>query len=334
MTSSSGDDDEQSEPSWLDTENDKAHRQEVTPLLFGSGKVTLKDPSPAESPVFGCIGNDNDSDIKTNISFSGKPSNYGSTSSNRDSLWTIKTDLTEQAGTNAGGNNVNDNNDNEKDIESKNHSSNDYSKVIDFNQVSGRPIQPKRKWPVKLFFIIEIYAVVTCLILLISQFLPIILVPLKSFDRGHLALKVYIMIFSLIFIIVEIDHPFFTFIQGAAFLQNYSSRGFLYSFFGLIVYSETAGDLLANSGNIDTGTSMFDISWWAVSNCVAAFSMISLGVLYFLLGLFCLQRVRDKCVYEDRLIWKAYQQAMDEFTKDGKNNHKRYNSSQNRSPYK
>jgi len=150
----------------------------------------------------------------------------------------------------------------------------------------------------------------------VSQLLPIVLVPLSDFDdKAYLALKVYMCIFSIIFMIVEIDQPSIPFLKNAVFSTTYATRGFVYTFFGLIcfeeAYSEKAHKMLEQAES--SSSSILSVSWFAISNRVAAYSLLSMGILYFLMGIFCLQTIRNQFVYGDRATWKAYRKARDAF---------------------
>jgi len=238
-------DDEDSQPSWLDTENDSSHRKEVEPLLFGTGKLSLKDPSEdgsAANTNFGFAGGGHqnereqdglsedamtvDSNKTTKSAKSrrtvgranNKTKNYGST--NNDSFWTIPTPVTMNAF-----NNINNNNGggSYSNGDSVADDTGDYSTVITFNEHSGRPDRPIRDWPVKIFFAIQAFALLTCFTLFVSQLLPLIFVPLSGFDNAYLALKIYLCIFAILFTILEIDHPSLPF-DNAAFLITYAPR--------------------------------------------------------------------------------------------------------------
>lgn len=92
--------DDDHEPSWLDTDNDKLHREEVEPLLFGAGKVALTDPDESDDePEIPSGGSDDVSDA-ANSKESVK--GYGSTDdtpvSPKNSLWTIPTPVTSLLG--------------------------------------------------------------------------------------------------------------------------------------------------------------------------------------------------------------------------------------------
>jgi hypothetical protein len=101
------------------------------------------------------------------------------------------------------------------------------------------------------------------------------------------------------------------FVRQSVFLQTYASRGFLYSFLGLTcleeAYSERVNDMLAHANE------KFHVAWFALFLQVSAWSLCALGVLYFVMGLFCMKRVRDKLVKQDRERWKEYREALKEW---------------------
>ena len=321
----------------------KRHRKEIEPLLFGTGKLTLNDPTEKDNTVnpFGgtssyqnTTSNHNNQDDDASEartvgstksknsprSKKSKPKGYGS--ANRSSLWTIPTAATTTTTTTAANNGNGNGDDKENDNNSRKQqrqdgeSDEDHSTVITHSGSSGRPDRPKRDWPVKVFFAIESYALMVCLGLLVSQLLPMVFVPLKDFDRGYLALKIYMCIFAVLFMIVEIDHPKVPFLGNAVFLTTYATRGFLYTFFGLVcfeeAYSEKAHKMVEDAEKLYAEKTMpiFDVSWFALVNRIAAFSLISLGVLYFLMGVCCMQRLRNRFVSSDRQKCKAYREAM------------------------
>jgi len=287
--------------------------------LFGTGNLSLNDPTEVDDNMNFGGGYQNqgqqqrkNDDDTISPTASNKSKGYGSTGStyhspNRSSLWTIPTTSTTESN-----NNDNDDNGNDQD-----HSKFDASSVkITYHKTSGVPNRPIRAWPVKVFFVIESCALLTCLTLLVSQLLPIVLVPLSDFDdKAYLALKVYMCIFSIIFMIVEIDQPSIPFLKNAVFSTTYATRGFVYTFFGLVcfeeAYSEKAHKMLKKAES--SSSSILTVSWFAISNRVAAYSLLSMGTLYFLMGIFCLQTVRNQFVYGDRATWKAYRKARDAF---------------------
>jgi len=317
-------DDEDNEPSWLDTENDEVHRKEVEPLLFGKGNVDLTDPEDESDDK--ASGSDDASDADTSkASKSTKPSTkgYGSTDTSDQtapSFWTIKSKATSPKEDSNDDDDDNDDDPNkDKDDDWENGGSNDGDEeagVMDdeeFYKRTGRPSKPTRHWIVRIFFTVENIAITTNLALLVSQALPLVVLPWGESEPGYLALKIYLCVFALLFLCVEIDHPAIPFLRKASFLKTYVSRGFLYTFFALVCFdeanSEKAYKALEEKNKKEA--SIFQVSWYALINQIAAASLLAIGLLYVLMGILCLQRVRNRYVYDDRQKRMAYRDALD-----------------------
>jgi hypothetical protein len=302
------------------TTTTKRHRKEVEPLLFGKGKMDLTDPDETDNKA-----NDDASDAdKSKASKTTKPTKgYGSTDSSAPtspSFWTIKTKATSPKEDSHDDDDDNDDSNNDKDNrddwENGGGDGDEEEGVMDedtFNERTGRPSKPTRHWIVRIFFTVETYAIATNLTLLVSQALPLVSVPWAESDPGYLALKIYLCVFALLFLFVEIDHSSIPFLRKASFLKTFVSRGFLYSFFALVCFdeadSEKAYKALEEKNKQEA--SIFRVSWYALINQIAAASLLALGLLYVLMGILCLQRVRNRYVYDDRQKWKAYREALD-----------------------
>lgn len=185
-----------------------------------------------------------------------------------------------------------------------------------FHERPGKPEKPKQHCFVSMFYAIESFAVVTNLAMLVSQVLPLIVVSWEDADPAYLALKIYLVIFAIIFFFVEIDLESISFLRKASFLRTYCSRGFLYSFFGLICYEEADSEkayTALEDARAQDNSKIFRVVWFALINQIAAISLLAVGCLYFLLGLLCLQRVRNRYVYDDRQKKKAYREALDKW---------------------
>lgn len=332
------------EPSWLDTENDQLHRKEVEPLIFGTGQLSLSDPDENDDAVnvnananvipYGNADHqdnnkkepkgddDNVSEtgwtVGTSKSKSAKPKkqDYGSTGdTSRNSFWTLPTDATKPVIK------INDNDDDSDGDGDNSDANNNDSTNADNGEVRsdanvlndrpGRPDQPRQNFCVKIFSAITVFGLITNLSLIVSQVLPMFFYPLNEFQPTFLALKIYMCIFALIFIVVEVDNDRVPFFRDAVFLTTYATRGFLYTFFGLICFD------LANSEEshkmVEDAESRYptvDVSWFALVDKVTACELVSLGILYFLMGIFCLQKVRHRWVEEERQVWKNYREAV------------------------
>ena len=292
--------------------------------MFGKGKLDLTDPEEAEDDVKPTGESDDNSNAsKSKASSTNEQSStkgYGSTdiSSPKNSLWTIETAATSPQ-------NNNNEDDRKSTWEDENGSSkqdasgNDEEAARDteevFHERPGRPPKPTRHCCVRMFFAVETFAIITNLTLFLSQLLPMLSASWEESDKGYLALKIYLCVFAIIFLLVEIDHDSISFLRKASFLRTFCSRGFLYTFFGLVCYEEadSAKAYKALKAKVSELSSVFEVSWAALINQIAAISLISLGVLYFLMGIFCLQRLRNRHVYNDRKKWKEYREALEKW---------------------
>jgi hypothetical protein len=176
--------------------------------------------------------------------------------------------------------------------------------------VSGKPVMPRRNCLLSVFQSIEIFGVLTCVSLMATQIMPIIVIPFDEIGVMSLVLKVYVSVFCFLFILVEWDLPFM-FLRNAQFLQTYLSRGFLYSFLGLScleeAYSGLVKDMVAHARD------QFHVAWFSLFMQVSSWMMLGLGITYMLLGVCCLKQWRDKLSQEDRAQWAAYRDAIRDY---------------------
>jgi len=304
---------EDNEPSWLDTENDQTHRKEVKPLLFGAGKLALTDPDESDDdPEIPFGGSSDVSDAgKSKESAKG----YGSTNSStpaspKNSLWTIPTPVTSLLGKSEDSKDDVFNFDEKADGSKQGDEEDAVMDEETFHEKTGRPKAPSRHWIVRLFFAIQSFGIITNLALFVSQILPLLFVAVTSTGKTYLALKVYLCALAIIFLIIEFDHPRIPFLRKASFLKTFSSRGFLYTFLGLVCFDEANSEAALGALKVNNIASVFQVSWFALLNVIAAWSLVGLGLLYFLMGILCLQKVRNRYVYDDRQKWKAYREAL------------------------
>mmetsp|Transcript_14321 Transcript_14321/g.23170 ORF Transcript_14321/g.23170 Transcript_14321/m.23170 type:complete len:343 (+) Transcript_14321:1008-2036(+) len=336
---------EEALPSWMDTENDELHRKEVAPLLFGTGKINMADRGVEKDEDVHDDDNDSstngddgfeenqedvdETDVETAVSTAAsvksnsKPKNYGSVGSSaskspsKKNLWPFSSnDKGLQRSKSKSRRSVRRGSSKKNVVEDDDD---DWpNATVTYNETTGRPERPTRGWCLDVFFFIEGCAILTCVSLLATQVLPLILIPISEIEPVTFVLKIYISLFSILFMIVESDLPV-PYVHQAIFLQTYSPRGFLYSFLGLTclqeAYSERVDDMIAHASD------KFHVAWFALFLQVSAWSLCILGALYFAMGLFCLKRFRDKLVHEHRAKWSLYRQEMKEFLQqngDGK----------------
>lgn len=143
--------------------------------------------------------------------------------------------------------------------------------------------KPHRSCCHSFFITVQIVTILANLTMIAIQVLPIIMSQLEFLD---IVLRGYFGLFSLYFIITELEW----FGTGG----NWMVRGFLHTFLGTVAMEQHVAMVRDRfipkeywSGVSGIWTSLlFEIgTWW----------IIGVGGLYFLMGLFCLKRVRNRC---------------------------------------
>jgi hypothetical protein len=174
-----------------------------------------------------------------------------------------------------------------------------------------RPHMPNDNPVLWLFHLLQGVAVIAALCLLVTQAIPITLKASTSYPVSitflSLALKVYISLFCITFVLVESNLPI-PFIRTSELLQAFISRGFIYSFLGLIcveeAYSERVRDIVSH------GKDEFHVGWLAIFMQISSWFMLGVGALYMLLGVFCLRGLRDRMHREEQEEWKKYREDL------------------------
>jgi hypothetical protein len=180
--------------------------------------------------------------------------------------------------------------------------------------------RPHRPCCLHIFIFIEIVAILASLNLLITEIIPIIIAPPSKIGYLSLALRCYLSCFCLVFISVELEIPvpfikdsqvrllptvrvdgeradsqFSTHASAVFFFwgqifNNWISRGFLYSFVGLIgmeeAYSSRVEDLVGNANGVCVFVSCFyyckcgstTLFSHACTHIIATFRQVSCGV--------------------------------------------------------
>ena len=118
--------------------------------------------------------------------------------------------------------------------------------------------------------------------------------------------SLYISFFCVSFILVESDIPV-PFLKDSPILNNWISRGFLYSFIGLIgvqeAYSERVEELVGHAND------RFHVAWVPTFMQISSWIMVATGYIYMLMGLCCLKGLRDRLRENFRLRLKDYNEA-------------------------
>ena len=110
---------------------------------------------------------------------------------------------------------------------------------------TSRPHIPNQNPILWLIHLINGAAVIASLSLILTQIVPYLANPAGQtktfFLMLNFILKFYIVLFCVVFLLVEIDVPL-PFTRNSPMLQRFASRGFLYSFIGLISTVESYSD--------------------------------------------------------------------------------------------
>ena len=148
---------------------------------------------------------------------------------------------------------------------------------------------------------------VSSLGLLATQIIPLFVAPFKEQGYFDLALKVYISLFCLLFILVEFDAPV-PFIRNSQLLQSYLSRGFIYSFLGLICLEEAYSERVKEIVKLHADE--FHVAWASLFMQISSWLIFACGVNYMCMGCCCLKKYRDKIRKKDKELWKKYRKEM------------------------
>jgi hypothetical protein len=165
-----------------------------------------------------------------------------------------------------------------------------------------------------LFHTLQGVCVVASLMLCVTQVIPLVLAAreknaglLNTVGWASVALKAYISSFCLVFVAVETDLPI-PFLRDSNLFQRYLSRGFLYSFLGLIcleeAYSERVRDIVKKSSSLD------NVGWAAIFMQLSSWLMLAVGCLYMLMGVCCLKGLRDRLKEKEKREWREYREAL------------------------
>jgi hypothetical protein len=174
-----------------------------------------------------------------------------------------------------------------------------------------KPHMPNQNPCLWLFHLLQGVAVISALCLLVTQAIPITLDAKTSepvqMNFLSVALKVYISLFCIIFVLIELNLNI-PFLRSSELLQTFLSRGFIYSFLGLIcveeAYSERVRDIVSH------GKDEFHVGWLAIFMQISSWFMLGVGALYMLLGVFCLRGFRDRLNQKEQDDWKKYREEL------------------------
>lgn len=147
----------------------------------------------------------------------------------------------------------------------------------------------KRSCGYMFFFIISAVTVIAAASMALSQVLTVIVVKVPFLQ---FLLRLYVFIFCFAFILTEFEAPFF--VKRFSSFDNWIFRGWIYSFVGLIGVEEAHAKEL--QGEVKNHVFKASISGKALSYfiMISSLVLVACGVIYFVMGICCIKRVKDK----------------------------------------
>jgi len=169
---------------------------------------------------------------------------------------------------------------------------------------------PRRGPCHSIFVAIQVIAIFANLSMLATQIVPIIICDIDILQKG---IRCYLAFFSLLFLLTEFEVGFTT---KSNALTNWITRGFLYTFIGIVTMEQHVA--MVDAGALDHPKSKiasdfnWNVEWASLFIHVTGVWMVGLGILYFLMGVFCLKRWRESCRDDYKLRVSNYQQRNNE----------------------
>lgn len=163
------------------------------------------------------------------------------------------------------------------------------------NLVKEKEIVVRRSCCHSIFIMMSTYSSISLLCLLFSQGGVLYFHRIRGLN---LALRCYVGLFGIVLLLVEVGIPL-GFLTESGLIANWSCRGIIHSFLGLInevesletilMHNETSGEVTIVHEDISEPEVIFQSFQVATS-----WMMVGSGVLYFLMGLCCLDRLRTQ----------------------------------------
>jgi hypothetical protein len=163
-------------------------------------------------------------------------------------------------------------------------------------------LHPKKTCTHRIFRFVKFLAIVAAFAMIIGQLVGI---AFKLVGPIQYVLRVYMIGFCIIMILNEME--WISFFYQSSLLSNWISRGVLYSFVGTIGISQYTFEAPsnANSSTSDAAAGGGFPKAALLYIQVVAWGMVAIGIIYFLLGIFCCQLVYQNVRkdYEQRADW-------------------------------
>jgi len=155
-----------------------------------------------------------------------------------------------------------------------------------------KPDGPQKSICHLLFDSVRYLAILASSMMLLMQLVPLYILKSES-TWLQIAVRSYLAIFCLFFILTESNIPILRDLLSKFAHSNWILRGFLYSFIGLIGIEQNlaikVADIAAGTTNSVLGPT-YGTLFASLFMDITTWTMISVGILYFVLGLLCMQK--------------------------------------------
>ncbi len=149
--------------------------------------------------------------------------------------------------------------------------------------------KPLRNCCHSFFILIQIIAVLVNFVMIGVQLVPIF--TWKAMVIEEKVVRYYLAFFNALFLLSEFDIGFIG-------LQNWAKRGIVYTFSGVMALDQRTSMIKYGFLNTKNDTSFgqtWNELWTSLIIVGTSWTMIGTGCLYFLMEIFCMRIVRDRC---------------------------------------
>ena len=164
----------------------------------------------------------------------------------------------------------------------------------------GKKLAPKRNACHSFFILVQTSSCLANLVMMATQLVPVFVCKMELLN---LIVRSYLAFFCFFFFLIEMELPFLS-KQGS---NNWIFRSFMYTFLGTITLEERT-EMIADGALAKTKVpdQYWDEVWASFYIYISSWWMIVNGFVYFLLGLFCMRKVRDNCRKEFKAKMRKY----------------------------
>jgi len=173
-----------------------------------------------------------------------------------------------------------------------------------------KPDGPQKSICHLLFDSVRYLAIIASSMMLLMQLVPLYILKSES-TWLQIAVRSYLAIFCLFFILTESNIPILRDLLSKFAHSNWILRGFLYSFIGLIGIEQNlaikVADIAAGTTSSVLGPT-YEKLFESLFMDITTWTMISVGILYFVLGLLCMQQWYEKLTKNHNQKVREYKQ--------------------------